>query len=279
MTSSPPARRFDWSNLKLRVMSAAILAPVAVIAVWVGGLAFLLVLWVAIALLAREWALMSAPQSPNRAAAGMAAAVLVALLAGEFGWFKTAWLLIPLGGALAAIFAATRRMGDRPADEAFGALYFGAPAVAMLWLRSGDPGRPWTLALLAIAWAADIAAFAAGSVVKGPKLWPRISPNKTWSGFAAGLAAAVLTAELMAIWPVGRSGLPVAWAWAIGLIVGLATMAGDLCESMLKRRFGVKDSGSLIPGHGGLLDRVDGLMFATIAMAAVRLALGLGEHS
>ena len=279
MTSSPPARRFDWSNLRLRIMSAAILAPVAVVTVWVGGVAFLLGLWIAIALLAREWASMSAPQSPIRAAAGMAAAVLVALLAGEFGWFKTAWLLIPLGGALAAIFAATRRMGDRPADEAFGALYLGAPAVALLWLRSGDSGRAWTLALLAVAWAADIAAFAAGSIIKGPKLWPRISPNKTWSGFAVGLAAAVASAEIVALWPAEPHGLPPDWAWAIGLIVGAATMAGDLCESMLKRRFGVKDSGSLIPGHGGLLDRVDGLMFATIAMAAVRLVLGFGEHS
>lgn len=278
MTSSPPARRFDFDNLRLRIVSAAVLAPIAVIAVWTGGLAFLLILWAAVALLAREWAAMSAPQSPVRAALAMAIAVLVAALAAEFGAFRLAWLLIPVGALVAALFALARRLGDRPADEAFGVIYLGAPTVALLWVRSGTTGRGWTLALLAVAWAADIAAFAIGSLVKGPKLWPRISPNKTWSGFVAGLLAGIGAAEVVAI-VLGREGGPSpAYAWTVGLVVALATMAGDLCESMLKRRFGVKDSGDLIPGHGGLLDRVDGLMFAAIAMACVRAAVVYGAR-
>ena len=279
MTSSPPARRFDWPNLRLRIISAAILAPVVVLAVWFGGGAFLIVLWVAIVLLAREWAMMSAPQSPIRATAGMAAAVLAGLVAGEFDHFRIAWALILIGAVLASLFAASRGLGDRPADEAFGALYLGAPAVALLWLRSGAPGRSWTLALLAVAWAADIAAFGAGNLFGGPKLWPRISPNKTWSGLLAGLAAAVLAAELLAAWDAAQGGPARYWAGAIGLAVGAATMGGDLCESMLKRRFGVKDSGDLIPGHGGLLDRVDGLMFATLTVALARYAVKSGVLS
>jgi phosphatidate cytidylyltransferase len=124
--------------------------------------------------------------------------------------------------------------------------------------------------LFAATWAADIGAFAVGSTLRGPKLWPRFSPNKTWSGFVGGLLAAMAAGTLMALLPAFQLNL---WAAAsIGFTVGLATMAGDLWESALKRRFGVKDSGDLIPGHGGLLDRVDGLMFAVVVMAALRLA-------
>eukprot|EP01035_Chromulina_nebulosa_P024098 gene24098-31309_t len=129
--------------------------------------------------------------------------------------------------------------------------------------------------LFATTWSADIGAFAVGSVLKGPKLWPRFSPNKTWSGFVGGLVSAMLAGSLMAALPYFN--LNIYAAAAFGLAVGLATMAGDLWESALKRRFGVKDSGDLIPGHGGLLDRVDGLMFAVVVMAALRLANQLGS--
>jgi phosphatidate cytidylyltransferase len=126
------------------------------------------------------------------------------------------------------------------------------------------------LMLLAIVWAADIFAFAVGNILKGPKLWPRFSPNKTWSGFLGGLAAAALAAMIVVAVAKGEGDPTRGWAAVIGLLVGLFTMGGDLWESMLKRRFGVKDSGQLIPGHGGLLDRVDGLMFGALAMAAAR---------
>ena len=120
-----------------------------------------------------------------------------------------------------------------------------------------------------MAWAADIAAFAVGSALKGPKLWPKFSPNKTWSGFIGGLVAAAGAGAAMAAFSAIVLSVPA--GALIGLVGGLATMAGDLWESMLKRRFGVKDSGDLIPGHGGLLDRVDGLMFAVVVLAAARL--------
>jgi phosphatidate cytidylyltransferase len=113
-----------------------------------------------------------------------------------------------------------------------------------------------------------------GSLVGGPKLWPRFSPNKTWSGFLGGLAGAVLAAVALAALPVFNLN---PWAAALaGLCGGLAGMAGDLWESMLKRRFGVKDASDLIPGHGGLLDRVDGLMFVVVILSAFRLVNHLG---
>ncbi len=151
----------------------------------------------------------------------------------------------------------------------------------MIWLRQNpvDHRRGPQLDPAAVhrrPGSADIFAFAVGSVLKGPKLWPRFSPNKTWSGFFGGLVAASpgAAASWRCRWLCRRlPDLPSAWpvAAVVGLLGGLATMAGDLWESMLKRRFGVKDSGDLIPGHGGMLDRVDGLMFAAIIVAGARL--------
>jgi len=276
MTSLPPARRFDWSNLRLRVLSAAVLVPIAALSLWFGQAPFLIVVAMAAALLSGEWAKMSAPRSSGRAALAMTAAVIVALAPTASAHFGLAWILAAVGAVICALLSALRRNDDRPMDEAFGVLYIGAPAIALVWLRSGAPGRAFAMVLLASAWAADIAAFGAGNIFGGAKLWPRISPNKTWSGFIAGLVAAVAAAEAVAISPAGHGGPSPSAAWLVGLVVGLATMAGDLWESMLKRRFGVKDSGDLIPGHGGLLDRVDGLMFAILALAGVRLLVHLG---
>lgn len=276
MTSSPPVRRFDWKNLVLRVVSAAILAPLVMMAVWMGGWIFLVLIAVAVALLTIEWGEMCDRDTPVRAAAVMALAVLAAIFATYLDHPWIGWLLVGVGALVGALIALARGRIDRPADIAFGVLYVGAPSVALVWLRGMPGGRGWTLMLLAVVWAADIGAFGVGSLAKGPKLWPRFSPNKTWSGFAGGLATAMLAAEAVyAVLP--HEAGPGAKARAIvGLVTGLAAMGGDLWESMLKRRFGVKDSGTLIPGHGGLLDRVDGLMFGAVVMALARWIWGLG---
>jgi phosphatidate cytidylyltransferase len=268
MTSSPPVKRFDWTNLGLRVASAAVLGPAVLAAAWFGGWPYLVIIAVGVALLAIEWGGMSAPVAPTRVAAAVAAAVLIAVFVGYRGDFLWAWGAILLSAGAAAIIA--RGIAERPADTAYGVLYIAPAALCLVWLRSTNQGHWWTMMLFAATWAADIGAFAVGSTLKGPKLWPRFSPNKTWSGFVGGLAAATGAGALMAALPAFQ--LNVFAAGFIGLTVGLATMAGDLWESALKRRFGVKDSGDLIPGHGGLLDRVDGLMFAVVVMAALRLA-------
>jgi len=267
MTSSQPVRRFDWNNLGARAASAGVLIPAAVAAVYFGGWVLLLLVSVAVALLALEWGGMSAPGAPIRVAAAVTVAVLAALFAAYYGHYRIAWLIAAVGAVATAIVG--RSLSERPADTAYGVIYLAPAAIALFWLRAMPHGISWTIMLLAVTWAADIFAFAVGNVLKGPKLWPRFSPNKTWSGFFGGLAGAMLAAVLASLFTDAK--LTIFSAALVGLAGGLATMAGDLWESMLKRRFGVKDSGDLIPGHGGLLDRVDGLMFAVVVLAAARL--------
>ncbi len=276
--SLPQAKRFNWSNLGVRVASAAVLVPTALAAVWfdtglaAGGWPFLVLIAVAVALLSIEWGGMSAPHAPIR----VSTAVTVAILAGVFLAHRDhmwlAWGGLLLGGIASALVA--RGVAERPSDAAFGVFYIGIACICLIWLRAMPQGQWWTLMLFAITWTADIAAFAVGSVLKGPKLWPRFSPNKTWSGFVGGLVFAMGVGALMTIIPAFE--LNMAAGALVGLLGGLATMAGDLWESALKRRFGVKDSGNLIPGHGGLLDRVDGLLFAVVIIAAARLVNHLG---
>jgi phosphatidate cytidylyltransferase len=267
MTSPSPAKRFNWVNLGVRVASATVLVPMVVAAVWFGGVWFLALIAVGVALLAREWGLMSAPKAPVGVAVAIGLAVLVAVIAAYLDHLYTTWPLVAAGAVAAALMAPGAV--ERRADAAYGVIYIAPACVAMVWMRSQPDGLWWTLLLFTVTWFADIAAFAVGNLLKGPKLWPRFSPNKTWSGFFGGLVASTLGAVLIA----HLGGLPLSWPFAalVGLLGGLATMMGDLWESILKRRFGVKDSGDLIPGHGGMLDRVDGLMFAAMVVAGLRL--------
>lgn len=267
MTSPSPAKRFNWSNLKTRVVSATVLVPMVVAAVWLGGFWFLALALVCTALLAREWGKISAPKAPNAVGAVVGLFCAVAVIAAFLHSFFIAWSVVLAGAFLAGLIA--RGAVERRADAAYGVVYIAPAVIALVWVRSLPDGLWWTLLLFVVTWFADIFAYVTGSLLKGPKLWPQISPNKTWSGFIGGLVAATIGAVLVAYF----AHLKLVWPAAalVGLLGGLATMAGDLWESMLKRRFGVKDSGDIIPGHGGLLDRVDGLMFAAIVIAAVRL--------
>jgi len=274
MTSPSPAKRFNWGNLGTRVVSATVLVPTVVAAVWFGQVWFLLLLAVCTALLAREWGMMSAPKAPVGVAIAVGVAVLISLVAAFRGHYILTWPLAAAGAAAAALLA--RGAVERRADAAYGVIYIAPACITLLWLRLSPAGLSWTLLLFAVTWFADIFAYVTGSIFKGPKLWPRFSPNKTWSGFFGGLLAAALAAIGVDMLAEALPRLPdmgLTWpvAAVIGFLGGLATMTGDLWESMLKRRFGVKESGDLIPGHGGLLDRVDGLMFAAIVVAAVRL--------
>lgn len=277
MTSLPRARVFDWTNFGARVLSGLVLAAGALAAVWAfdrGGLwraPFLILVAGSGALLSLEWASMAAPRVATRVGAATALAVVGVILLSFAGLYPAAWVCVVLGAIVSAFLASGS--GSRVIDAAYGVLYIAPAGIVIVWLRQSLQGDGWTLMLLATTWAADIAAFVVGNVVKGPKLWPRFSPNKTWSGLAGGLAgAAGASVGVAAVF----MHLSLTGAALIGLAGGLATMAGDLWESMLKRRFGVKDSGDLIPGHGGLLDRVDGLMFAVMAFAAARLVVHFG---
>ncbi len=272
MTSLPRVRGFDWNNFAIRAASGGVLAAAALWAVWVfdwGPLwraPFLILIAVAGALLSFEWAAMASPKTQAPVAAATAIAVVAVILLAFVGRFGLAWACLAIGVLAAGLLA--RLAGGKPLDAAYGVLYIAPAGMVIAWLRESHQGRGWVLMLFAAAWAADISAFVVGNALKGPKLWPRFSPNKTWTGFVGGLTGAMIACIGVA---AAFMRLSLVGAAVIGLLGGLATMAGDLWESMLKRRYGVKDSGDLIPGHGGLLDRVDGLMFAVMVFAFARL--------
>lgn len=262
-------------DIGIRTASAAVLAPLALIALWVGGWGFFVLMGVAATVLAMEWGAISDRRTPRLVGAAVGFGVLGPTLAAYLGDFSLAFVILVFGALATALFV--RRLGGSGLDAAYGVLYIGWPLVLMVWLRVSDEGGRWTILLFAITWAADIAAYLAGSLFKGPKLWPQFSPNKTWSGFVgaliAGAAAGGLGVAAFADGGLPVSGLSVGGGVALGLAGALATMAGDLWESAIKRRFGVKDTGHIIPGHGGLLDRVDGLMFAVVVVAVTKLVL------
>ncbi len=156
---------------------------------------------------------------------------------------------------------------------AVGCVYIAAPCIAMVWLRAVPHGRETIIWLLAVVWATDVGAYFTGRGLGGPKLAPRISPGKTWSGLAGGVVAAAAAGFASA----GLLGVAGPWRLAVAAaLLALVAQGGDLWESMVKRRFGVKDSGTLIPGHGGVLDRLDGLMAAAPAVAVAMFVGGEG---
>jgi phosphatidate cytidylyltransferase len=158
----------------------------------------------------------------------------------------------------------------RPALLLSGVAYLALVTLSLLSLRhQPETGLQGVLWLFATVWATDIFAYVAGRTLGGPRLTPRLSPNKTWSGSLGGLAAAMIVGACTAWFFTGGSVIGLAIA---GGLLSVVSQAGDLAESAVKRYVGVKDSGQLIPGHGGLLDRVDALMAASVAMAAIRLA-------
>lgn len=253
--------------LAARIASGALLALLATAAVLLGGLWLAALLLLGLVLAGREWAgLAPGATGPGRALllaapALLGGAALLAVLAGS----GLAWPVLLLGAPLAGGLAALVPGGD-PHRTALGALYLGGPAAILLGLRQ-DPraGAGAVLWLLAVVAATDTLAYAAGRTVGGPRLAPAISPGKTWAGLAGGVGGAAL---------VGAAAGPLlGWAWPaaglLGAALALVAQAGDLLESWLKRRVGVKDSGDLLPGHGGILDRIDGLLPATVVLGLV----------
>lgn len=153
-----------------------------------------------------------------------------------------------------------------------GLVYIAVPCGALIWLRGDDHAGMITIFwLFAVVWTADIGAYLSGRAIGGPKLAPRISPKKTWAGFIGGISLAGLVAASFALaWEGDNPVFLGLW----GVIVAIASQVGDLFESAAKRHFGVKDSSNLIPGHGGILDRVDALVVGAVALAAMKLLLG-----
>ncbi len=246
--------------LRLRILSALVLAPVALAAVWFGS-PFLPVL-VALAAIGMgwEWARLSGADSPLVKAAVIATG-LASVTSSALGAPVTA-IVIALIGALGAWSAAAASRARAPLWTAAGTLWFVIPCITILWIAPSPDGRASVFWVLAVVWVSDTGAYAAGKALGGPRLAPRLSPNKTWAGAMGGLAGAgligVAAAYVMAA--------PLAPVLGASLILAVAAQLGDLLESFAKRHFGSKDSGGLIPGHGGLLDRLDSLLAAATVL-------------
>ncbi|MFQ5784006.1 MAG: phosphatidate cytidylyltransferase [Alphaproteobacteria bacterium] len=262
------ASETGFTGLVPRLVSVLVLAPLALGLVWAGGIAFDVLVVAAAVLMAYEWHRLcnDGDSAVGAAVAALSAAPVVMIALGRADFAIVAVVLLAALGAAFAGRAHIRRLW-----AVTGVIYVSVPCIAMIWLRA-DPalGLQTVFWLFAVVWATDIGAYAAGRGIGGPKLAPRISPKKTWAGLAGGIVSAAVVGAVAA----GLLGLPnpirlVLFSAGLALVA----QAGDLWESAVKRRFDKKDSGRLIPGHGGLLDRLDGLL-AVAPVAAVTALLG-----
>lgn len=245
------------------------MAPAALAAVWFGSPYFPALIALAGAGMGWEWARMSRLRSPV-AVVLIVLGPLVAACAMAFEKDAAAWLL-PF--AFAASVAAAEKDVRLRLWGAVATLWIALPCAAMLWLDRGEGGRERILYLFAVVWSSDIGAYAFGRLLGGPKLAPALSPNKTWAGAIGGLLCAMLVGGFAAAAAAAESAVVLL---AIGAFVAIAAQLGDLAESFAKRCFNVKDSGGLIPGHGGLLDRLDSLLAAALALAVALAAATAG---
>lgn len=246
MTDQPvPARR---SDLGVRAVAGVAMIGIAAVALYVGGFLFWLLVAIAALFMMAEWADLHHVAPKDKRLAQLALFVPVTIMAPLAA--GPGFLALGLvAGAAFFIVIVTRRQG-----LAHGIVYVGLPVLALLLLRHEPQGRLLSFWAMALVWACDIGAYFAGRSIGGPKLAPTISPNKTWAGLIGGVIAATLFGAILQ-----EFGLPLHLVLATPLLAVLAQM-GDLYESQLKRRAGVKDSGNVLPGHGGVLDRLDGLV-------------------
>ena len=257
------------SELARRAPAAVVLILLTLGGAWAGGPAFTALVALAAGIVVVEWTRMTGRGAPGVAIVAVGA-IVAAMAAFElFG--PAAGLVAVFAGAVAAAVAARARAGA-PGWAVAGLLYTGPAAVALVSLRADDShGFAVIVWLFATVWTGDCAAFLAGSLIGGPRLAPRLSPAKTWAG-AVGAVVGAVAVGLVSAAVLGDTS-PLMLALMSGG-VGIAGILGDLCESGLKRRFGVKNAGDLIPGHGGMMDRVDSLIAAALLAAAVGLIRG-----
>jgi phosphatidate cytidylyltransferase len=257
----------SWNDLATRTVVGLLLAALAATAIWFGGWPFRTLVMVAGVLILLEWYEMTHVRPMALRVVGVslfAAACLAAVVSSNF---------IPGSIAVASVIAAGAMtlsyfLKQRPLFwGGLGLAYAMLPCMALLYLREipvyGATIVLWTIALVA---ATDTAAYFSGRLIGGPKLWPSVSPKKTWAGLFGGMACAALVGA-------GLSGLsghfsPVKIA-VVSAVLAVVSQGGDLSESSLKRHFDVKDSGSILPGHGGVMDRLDGLAFAAPIVAVL----------
>ena len=268
-TGSAP-QRFG-PDLWPRVAAAVAMGSVALAATWIGGFLFAAFWWLASIVVLWEWQRLVGGERliVARVVAGAVALALAALSA----------LHDSIAGVVAALVLGAAAVGWIAGGRqgiwaAAGVLYAGALVASVGLLRvSPSFGMASILWLFAVVWGADIAAYFAGRLIGGPRLWPRVSPGKTWAGAIVGAFAGAVLGLMLAAWTNRLAAL----FW-LGLATAIVSELGDLFESALKRRFGVKDSSGLIPGHGGLMDRLDAFTAASFFAAVVAILHPKGDY-
>jgi phosphatidate cytidylyltransferase len=252
-------------NLTLRIASAAVLVPVALLFAYVGGWPFLILCALCASGILWEWSRLVTDGSDPRILVPGWAALLAALVSTGTNRPGLAVAAVAIGAGFAGIAEATRSSA-RPGWAAGGVIYAGVAFLGPALLRrDSELGLSAFLFLAVTVWMTDIVAYLVGRGVGGPLLWPQVSPKKTWSGALGGLAGGVVGGTLVA-YASGVGGLGAA---IVALGLSALSQAGDLFESAVKRRFGAKDTGRLIPGHGGLMDRLDSFVVAALAAVVI----------
>jgi len=265
-SDAAPAAERGSRNLLTRVIAALILAPAAIAIAWAGGW-----LWAGLVTMASiglyvEWLMIiGAGRKAGVIATGTAALSLAGFCLAS-GRIEAALVTVVLGIVSVALICPGKR-----AWAAVGLCYAAAAEIASVLVRL-DPvwGFVALVLVLLVVWVTDIGGYFAGRGIGGPKLWPRVSPKKTWAGAIGGFIASLAIAGAFAGFAFGKMG-PLL---LLGAALSIASQLGDLFESAVKRRFGVKDSSQIIPGHGGLLDRLDGFVYAIVLAALIGFLRG-----
>ena len=265
-STAAPAQGRAPSNLMLRVLAAAVLAPLAIAIAYAGGWLWALLVVGAACGLYVEWLLIVNDTQDRRAMLLGVVALLVAGLGIACGYAAFALAAAAAGTVIVALASATQG-----AWNATGLLYAAAALLAAILVRF-DPAMGFLalIFVLLVVWVTDIGGYVAGRGIGGPKLWPRVSPNKTWAGAIGGLVLSIAVAIVFALLGFGKLTSSV----ALASLLSVVSQLGDLFESAVKRRFGVKDSSRIIPGHGGLLDRLDGFVAAIVVAALIGVLRG-----
>jgi len=262
--------RFDAANLRLRVISSMILIPCVLLAVWLGGIAYGALITCASTIGFYEWIKLTTPTSTTRTMAVACGLLIIAMTIGVIFSVSSGALLGAIF-TIAAYFVLRQSNDTSAALAAMGIPYMAGSGLSLIALRGTESGASFILYLLIAVWSTDIGAFVFGRIIGGAKLAPTISPSKTWAGLFGGMASSMLFGYIAAV----LMDAPQAEiALILSPFLAAVSQAGDLFESYFKRRAGVKESGDLIPGHGGILDRIDGLVFAAVAAFLLQEAIG-----
>jgi phosphatidate cytidylyltransferase len=254
-------------DFRARLFSGVAMGAVALLLTFAGVIPFAILVVVVAIVVAWEWGRLVHGSDERTILAVHVGTTAAAGVLASLGYVGLGLLALPIGAILATVLS----LGRNSVYSALGVFYTGFPAVALIWLRSDvSLGLLATIFVIAVVVVTDTAAFVSGRLLKGPLLWERISPKKTWAGLVGAVVASALLGALFWFAVPYASAPRLA---ATGAVLAVVAQVGDLAESALKRRFGAKDTSAIIPGHGGVMDRVDGLIAAASAVALAALVI------